>query len=437
MSSSSTWLQVDIAGALLLLGALFFVSLIVNAGWRLTRVALRTMSEKLESPPRLLAQIARDRGAFLVPLEVAGHALLVGLSLLTYIIFSQLGLAYPVWWALGSMVLVTGVFYQLLPKLMTQRNPEGVLLLTLKLLAPIYIPLRWLSAPLWLPLKRSKENQDRRPVPEEPEEETAEEAIQAYIGVGTEEGIIEKGDSELIQSALEFGNTLVHEIMTPRTEMVCVEESATVGQLREMFVSSKHSRLPVYREGMDQIVGLIYIRKFLAHWDTLKDDSPIAPIIDEAKFVPETKKVSDLLKELQQANGNMAIVINEYGAVTGLVTTEDLVEELVGEIHDEDEQRETDIELTENNDYLVRGGVEIEDLEDALNLDLGHLDVTTVSGLVVSQLGRVPQKGERVDINSTLEITVTDADPRRINWMRVRVVGGREENAGPAEPASA
>ena len=249
------------------------------------------------------------------------------------------------------------------------------------------------------------------------EEEATEEEIEAYIGVGEEEGIFEEEESDLIQSALEFGSTLVKEIMTPRTEIVAAGEQTTISELKELVVSSKHSRIPIYRDSLDQIVGLVYVRNLLTHLKESGGDDPITPLVKKPLYVPETKKVAELLKEMQGQAEHMAIVINEYGTVSGLVTIEDVLEEIVGEIWDEDEMRRVDLVYEGEGHYMVRGGVEIDELEEALGLDLGDTDVTTISGFVVAHLGKVPSAGEVFSIDGT-QVEILSADERKISAMR-------------------
>ncbi|MEE8586075.1 MAG: hemolysin family protein [Acidobacteriota bacterium] len=423
-----SWLYSGTLIGVLLAAGLFFLCLIVNAGWRLSRVSLRALAEKQSSPSRLLERVAADRSAFLLPLELAIHALQAGLTLLALLFFQSIEAAFPVVWALGLIIVLNALLRELLPKMIVQSHAEAVLLRGLRLIAPLYPLLRWLSAPLWRVLERRKESNAKDL--EEHEEEAGEEAIQAYLGVGTEEGIFEQEESRLIQSALEFGNTLVREIMTPRTEIVAIEKTATMARLRELLVTCKHSRLPVYRDGLDDIVGIVYIRNFLGRMNEGDGKAPITPLIQEALFVPETKRVSELLRELQLSAANMTIVINEYGAVTGLVTTEDLVEELVGEIHDEDEQRQILIEQTGEDEFAVRGSVEIDDLEEALDIDLGETDVATISGLVVSTLGKVPMAGEKFTLDG-IAIEIVESDRRKINKLQIQKISDEEKAVQP------
>jgi len=188
------------------------------------------------------------------------------------------------------------------------------------------------------------------------------------------------------------------------------------------MISSKFSRILVYREQLDQAIGVVYVRNFLSYLGDGGGEEPITPLIHKAWFVPETKKVSELLKEMQHNAEHLAILINEYGSVSGLVTMEDMIEELVGEIRDEDELEKIDLTYAGDGSYIVSGGAEIEELEETLEVDFGDLAVTTVSGLIVGHLGKVPSAGETVVLDG-LSVEILSADRKRIQSMRVRKSG--------------
>jgi putative hemolysin len=265
-----------------------------------------------------------------------------------------------------------------------------------------------------------------RPAPENGADEEAEDNggdIQALIDVGEEEGILEEEEGELIHSIIEFGDTRVNEVMTPRTEIVALPISATVREARDLMIESKYSRLPVYREQIDNIEGLIYLRDLLQCWAEGKEDEKCAPLLRLVYFVPETKPVADLLEEMQKAHVQLAIVIDEYGGIAGLVTVEDILEEIVGEIEDEDIEHEEIVEIVEGSDgyYDVLGSTEIGKIERLFDMEIEDDDFTTIAGLVISESGYVPRAGERLAFRG-LDVEVLDADDRRINRVRLRRV---------------
>lgn len=416
---------------ILLITLVWFLSLVEFCIIKPSRLALRVLAER-ETDKRLslLKEIARDRSHFLLPVQVGIQFVLVVVAL--WIPLQLQSKEVEPWVILSFLILVLliSLFRELLPRWMTHRDPERVLIRILPLITPLYRVLRWCTWPLIALLARIN-NQANRQNGMESEEEASEEEIQAYLGVGEEEGIFEEEESRLIQSALEFRSTLVREIMTPRTEIVAIDERATIGELKDLIVASKHSRIPVYRESIDQIVGIVYVRNLLSYLEAGKENHPITPLLNEALFVPETKKVSELLPDMQAGAEHMAIAISEYGAVSGLVTIEDVLEEIVGEIHDEDELQRMDLVYEGNGSYIVRGGVEIGDLEEALAVDLGDVPVSTVSGLIVSHLGKVPVAGEVLKIQD-LQVEILSSDRKKINTMRVRLSPESEKVNRPA-----
>ncbi len=399
--------------------AICFLSVVQASAGALSRVTLRVLADKESSSQPLLTRLADDPRHFLVPVEFGIQVMQVAAAVLVTAIFVASGLPYP--YLTAGLVLVIGVYLlrQLLPKMLTQRNPDRVLMMSLGLFRPAYALLHRLSYPLVMVLRLFKERQESQENGEEEEEEPSDEEIQAYIDVGEEEGIFEEDESELIQSALEFGNTLVREIMTPRSDIVAIEETAKISEAKAIFISSKHSRLPVYKERLDQIVGVIYVRHLLAVLETASDDDPIGPLLNRPWFVPETKRVAELLKEMQANAEHIALVINEYGAVSGLVTIEDLVEEIVGDIRDEDELTRVNLTYEGEGNYVARGVLPLEELESTLDIDLGDPGVSTISGLVVAALARVPHIGEQLVLHA-MEIEILSADRRRIHTMRIR-----------------
>ena len=400
---------------------IFLLSVLESAVFGLSRLSTKVLAEReKESKFRLLEDIARDRIQFVLPLKFGAQlSVVTSAVLITWMFFSS-GLLYAPAWALAVMVAIIALFRQLFPRMISQSEPEQVLLRFLPLFRRFYPFLCWLSSPLITLLRISKASRENNQVAAGSEEEATEEEIQAYLGVGEEEGIIEEEESRLIQSALEFGDRLVREIMTPRMEIVAIEEKATIAELKDLMVSSKFSRIPVYREQLDQAIGVVYVRNFLSYLGDGAGQEPITPLIHhKAWFVPETKKVSELLKEMQRNAEHLAILINEYGSVSGLVTMEDMIEELVGEIRDEDELEKIDLTYAGDGSYIVSGGAEIEELEETLEVDFGDLDVTTVSGLIVGHLGKVPSVGESVVLDGLL-VEILSADRKRIQSMRVR-----------------
>jgi len=259
-------------------------------------------------------------------------------------------------------------------------------------------------------------NAERRRV-EEDEEEATDDEIEAFIDVGTREGILEPGEGEMVWSIVDFGDTAVRSVMTPRIDVECASVDSDLDDLAVRFVESGHSRLPLFEGSIDHIVGILHIRDLLKG---LRDEErPEARTLAKAPFVvPETKPLGQLLKELQTRFQQMAVVVDEYGGTAGIVTVEDLVEEIVGELADEHEEAHPENELLADGAWLLAGSSDVEALEDLFGIDLGDVPFETVGGMVFSLLGDVPRVGETVDGNG-LRYTVEEVEERRVARVRV------------------
>src|ERR1044071_5494848 len=271
--------------------------------------------------------------------------------------------------------------------------------------------------PILFPLRRLFARLERDVNEANDEEEVTDEEVQAFIDVGEEEGILEGTEGKMVQSVVEFGDRLVHEIMTPRIDMVAFDARNGVEELARMFSESKYSRIPTYTEGIDRITGIVHVKDLfdvvLRH-----EEKSVSELERPPYFVAETKKVSELLRELQSEHLQVAVVVDEYGGTAGIVTIEDIVEEIVGDIADEHEEEEVAVVDIGGGEYLVSGLLRIDDLEEILEAGLSSDDYETVAGLIFTTLGRIPKVGDEVSKNG-YKFVVDRADRRRIYRVRV------------------
>lgn len=251
----------------------------------------------------------------------------------------------------------------------------------------------------------------------EPEPEDSAEAVDAFIEAGQEEGIIEESDRDLIQSVVEFGDKIVREVMKPRPEVFAVPEVMTVEELTELLRTRPYTRIPVYSGTIDKVVGIVHAHDLLQLTDVEAKVRTVGSIMKaDVHFVPESKRVSDLLREMQRDNIRMEIVIDEYGAVAGVVTIEDMVEEIVGEIRDEHDKVEV---IQESPDtYILPGSMDIDRLNELFGFRPEDREATTVAGLVSEIAGRIPHPGE-VITDDGLRFEVLESTDRKV--LRVRV----------------
>ena len=222
----------------------------------------------------------------------------------------------------------------------------------------------------------------------------SEEEIRSMAQVGSEEGSIEEGERDLIHSIFEFGDRIVREVMVPRPDIVAVEDTQPLRDVQALVLTHGYSRVPVYHEDLEHIVGICYAKDVLKAIHQGKQDSPLVEVVREAHYVPETKKVAELLREMQQEKFHIAIVTDEYGSVSGLVTLEDLLEELVGEIADEYDQEEAEIAEVEPGVFRVSGKASIDDVNEVLEVELPDEGWDTVAGFVLDLFGKIPIEGE-------------------------------------------
>jgi putative hemolysin len=251
-----------------------------------------------------------------------------------------------------------------------------------------------------------------------PETQQADtDATRAYLDTAEGEGIIEGEERRLIQSIVDFGDTLVREIMTPRPDIVAIRDDATVADLVTRFREQEYSRFPVYKENLDNIVGFLFVKDLVALQQ--RDDAmPIRPLVRPAVIVPESKRVPELLKQFQRQQTQIAIVVDEYGGTAGLVTIEDMLEEIVGEIRDEYDVESEPIVDEGSGVFLFSGKVDIDEVVKRLSVAIEREGFETVGGYLMTRLGRVPGVGERLDIDG-LHVEVLDVDRRRVNKVRM------------------
>ena len=428
-------MELEIGLTLVLLVVLCLLATVDMAFGQLSDVGLHRLTAEAEERPELrskvfLKQVLENRARFGFALSATIQILLVVVAvLITSISLTLFSDPRVVLVGLVAGLILTGIFRQLVPLFISARNPEETLLFLLPVIRPFFPLMAFLSDPFQSLFDRSRrKEQDTEDGIEEEEDDTGGD-IQALIDVGEAEGILEEEQGELIHSIIEFGDTRVSEVMTPRPDIVALPQNASVREARDVILESKYSRLPVYRDQIDNVEGLIYVRDLLQRWAEGKEDDSIAQLIRPVYFVPETKPVAKLLEEMQKAHVQLAMVIDEYGGVSGLVTVEDILEEIVGEIEDEDIAGEELQEIVEKSDgsFEVLGSTEIGKIEQLFDLEIEADDFTTIAGLVINKSGRVPLAGDRLMFRG-LEVEVVEADERRIGRLRVK----RSESATQA-----
>ncbi len=385
---------------------------------RLSPIKVRGLLEEHPERARILAgpgevEIVRTTTKVLVQI-----LLLTGLLTVVSAVGS-FGMSPP--WAWGGGIFLLGWMLSevILLRHGASSDPEKIV----ARLLPTITAASWLLLPLAIPVRKIFESRERQQAPPATEEE-----VQAYIDVGREEGILEKEEEKLLLSIVDFGDTRVREAMTPRTDVVWIDIASSPEVLADLFASSKYSRIPVVRGSIDTVVGIVHVKDV---FEAIRagETRPIAQMAREAYFVPESKKVSELLREFQRRHLWMAIVVDEYGGVSGLVTVEDLLEEIVGEISDEHEDEREAVTKSGENAYSVSGKENIATVRELFGRGPEDEEFTTVGGFLATRLGHIPKPGE-MHRESDLLFTVEEADRRRVYRVRIEPAPSSQPSAG-------
>lgn len=401
---------------LVLMGLLALVSYIDRLYAEMGKFLAREFQENIQAyeekvEPRL--GVTRDRAALsmavLSQLCMASIGVLIG-----YVLFvEKRWVVLDLVQAAVSLIFIIVIFHQLLPYLFFVRTKGA----WLARWTPLLRALIYLAMPVTLILGFSLSVASLSREHGEKEPEHPSEAVDALIEAGQEEGILEESDRDLIQSVVEFGDKTVREVMTARPQIVAVPTSMTVAELTDLLKKYSYSRIPVFEGDLDHIKGFVYAKDLLQVADTDAHSKTVSDLMKpDVYYVPETKLGSDLLREMQRDNARMAVVIDEYGGVAGLVTIEDLVEEIVGEIRDEHEKAEV-IKETDTS-YIFNGATDIDLLEKLLGVRPEEKEATTVAGLVSELAGHIPKPGEVFEENG-LRFEVLQSTERRVDRVRV------------------
>jgi CBS domain containing-hemolysin-like protein len=400
----------------LLLGQLTLVSYVDRLYSEIGKFLSREFQDNIDIFERTIEPrlgVSRARAALsmaiLTQLTMAAIAMLVGFTVFR----DRAWTIYEILQATASLILVVIIFNRLLPFVFFSRT-RGTWLtrwtLLLRLLIYLVLPITLALGFCQSVAALTKEHADEQP-------ESAAEAVDALIEAGQEEGILDEGDRHLIQSVVEFGGKTVREAMKPRPDMVAVPSNTTVEQFVELLRSKPFSRVPVYEGTIHNIKGIVSAQDVLQVPDTEARSRTVATLMrTDVYFVPESKLGSDLLREMQKHNIKMAIVVDEYGGTAGLVTLEDLVEEIVGEIQDEHEK--VDVVRENEHSYIVPGSMDIDRLDELFGIRPEGKEAATVAGLVSELAGRIPQRGEIVEEDG-LRFEVLDSTERRVERVRI------------------
>ena len=403
----------------LLIALLTLVSYVDRVYQEIGKFLSRDFQDNIDSFEQLVEPrlgVSRERAALsmaiLTQLIMASIAMIVGFTVFR----DRAWDIYAVLEAGLTLILIIIIFNRLLPFVFFSRTSGRWLAhfaLPLRLLIYLILPITLVLGFCQSVAALTREHGDATP-------ETPAEAVDALIEAGQEEGILQEGDRDLIQSVVEFSGKTVRDAMKPRPEMVAVPVNATVEQVIELLKTKPFSRIPVYEGSIHNIKGILYTQDLLQVRDSEAHTRTVDTLMRrDVHFVPESKLVSDLLREMQRSNVRMAIVVDEYGGVAGLVTIEDLVEEIVGEIGDEHEKAQV---VRENeHSYVVPGNMDVDRLDELFGIRPEGRESSTIAGLVSELAGRIPKRGEVIE-DDGLKFEVLDSTDRKVERVRITAV---------------
>ncbi len=416
---SSLWLELAGLAILLFLSAFFSSSETALLSCR--RIRIRHLKEEgnkraaliyrmMEEPEKLVASIVIGNNI----VNVAASAIATSMAIE---IFGNRGVGI----AIGLMTLLILVVGEITPKGFAVKNAERLslafarpLYYVTKVLSPIATALTALTKG-FIRLFGGELNTNPFVTGEE---------FKTFLAIAEEEGSLDGEERERIYKIFEFSDTVAREVMTPRTDMVCLEMNSTLEEARKIIVKTGFSRIPIYQENVDHIMGILYAKDLLQYAD---DNHRLQDILREPYFIPETKKVDELLEKMQKSKVHLAIVVDEYGGTSGIVTIEDLLEEIVGEIFDEYDVTKIPIRIIDQQTAVINGGVPIDEVNQALNMNIPENGFETVGGFMLDQFGHIPKEGEKISFEG-VDFIVFKTDGVRIMKVKVEKTHSPEKN---------
>src|SRR6202140_2916356 len=422
-------------GALLILivGSAFF-SGSEAALISLSRIHARAMVERGVKGADVVVRLLDDRNRLLTSILVGNTVILLAADSLATALFIRAGIPHAAIWSTLVMAVLLLLFGEIIPKTVAVAGNERWAVR----LAPLLSRIVWLLTPINNAFLFVTNAIVRifgvSPIARGPF--VTEDDIRNLVNVGAEQNVLEEEEREMIHSIIQFGDTIVREVMTPRLDMVAIEVNSSARRALDLIIAEGYSKLPVYQETTDNVVGVVHDRELLVSLaNGALSNTRLRDLMRPIVVVPESKRVLELLREMQRGKFSLAVVVDEYGGTAGLVTMEDLLEEIVGEIRDEhDEGEEEPIRTIGEGESVVEAGTNIEDVNAALGISLPHEEFETIGGYTVGLFGRLPREGEEIDAGNGVPLRVDRTRGRRI--LSVRVLTHDEAAQPDAEAAT-
>ncbi|MBQ2014830.1 MAG: HlyC/CorC family transporter, partial [Peptococcaceae bacterium] len=392
------------------------------------KIRLRNLQEDGEKKAGLVLDLLENQNRLISTLLVGNNIVNISASALATKMATDYFGDAGVGIATGVMTLLVLVFGEVIPKNLAAAHAEGWAMFVapfIKLVSVVLTPLVFLLTKLSDTVVRfSKKNEEEDPT-------ITEDEFKILVNVGQEEGVFDESETEMINSIMEFDETYVKAIMVPRIDIVAVDVDDSINDALRLIIDGGHSRIPAYEESIDNIVGILYAKDIFEHLNANFDELKVRELIRDAYYIPETKKVSDLLNELRLKKVHMAIILDEYGGTNGLVTIEDLIEEIIGDIQDEYDVEEDLIVMHSDNQLVADARAPIGDVEEAFDVELDEeileeSEADTIGGLAFEHLGGIPEVGDEVTVGRFL-IRIVNVSGRRITKVEVTLLPPEED----------
>lgn len=417
LDSGGLWIQVVILFILLSISAFF--SAAETALTSISKVRVRHLKEEGVKGASVLEKLISEPKKLLSTVLVVNNIVNIAATSISTSVMVGLFGSQGVAWATAIMTVLILVFGEVTPKTLASNNKEGVSLAAAKILnlsIVIFAPLVFLINLMTTLIFKILRIED-----DDPKSLVTEEELKAMVNFSHEEGVLEQEEKAIIDNVFEFGDMKAENAMIQRIDMVTVSADANYDELLNLFKEEKMSRFPVYRGNIDDIVGILNIKDIIFLTDEEEETFKVEDYMRDVFFTYEFKKISQLLEEMKLAKTQIAIVLDEYGGTSGLLTIEDLVEVLVGDIEDEYDEHEDEIVKISNNEYIVDGSTKISDVNEYLHKDIESGEFDSIGGYIIGYLNRLPIEGEEIELNNFIRVKVLSLDKNRIAAIRMMI----------------
>lgn len=414
---------IQLVALLILVGLSAFFSSAETALSTVNKVKLKALAQEGNRRAKTALEVLDKYGKMLSAILIGNN--IVNLSASSLATTLAIRISLPVGIATGILTVVILIFGEITPKNMAMFHSEKLALFyasmisgLMKIMTPVIFVVDKFAGGI---LKLLHIDTNKRAIMTETE-------LRTYVEVSHEDGVIESEEREIIYNVFDFSDAVAKDIMIPRIDMASISEAASYDEVMELFKACMYTRIPVYREDKDNVIGLINIKDFILLES--RENFKINDIMRQAYYTYEFKKTADLLIEMREKRVNVSFVLNEYGATVGMITLEDLLEEIVGEIRDEyDEDEEELIQEVEENTYLVEGSMKLDDINDELGTELKSEDYDSIGGLMIENLDRLPEDGESITTNQGITLQVKGINQNRIVKVLMTLPGKEEDEA--------